>query len=105
MVPLYKPLVEKVCDFLLLIQKFLSGSVMPIDLLNMKTDWSCNLCGKIMTTDEVKGIMKDLEAEAKSLRRDDISTLKSLIMKYSGKLHKNHTLLIELKQLLVSGKC
>ena len=47
--------------------------------------------------------MKMLQKEAQGFKKDDISSIKTLLKKYSGKLHRNHTLVVELKQFLVSG--
>ena len=47
--------------------------------------------------------MKTLQKEALGFRKDDICSIKTLLKKYSGKLHRNHTLVVELKQFLVSG--
>ena len=79
------------------------GNLVPGDTLNMATDWTCDNCDQVRSATHVRNIMKSLELEAESLKKDDISSLKSLVLKYSSKLHRNHTLLVELKQLLVSG--
>ena len=47
--------------------------------------------------------MKMLQKEAQGFKKDDICSIKTLLKKYSGKLHRNHTLVVELKQFLVSG--
>ena len=47
--------------------------------------------------------MKTLQKEALGFQKDDICSIKTLLKKYSGKLHRNHTLVVELKQFLVSG--
>ena len=47
--------------------------------------------------------MKTLQKEAEGFQKDDICSIKTLLKKYSGKLHRNHTLVVELKQFLVSG--
>ena len=84
-------------------RKGCDGVMMPLDTLNMHTDWRCDKCDKEVTADQVKDMMRELEREAEGFRKDDVNRLKSLIKFYSTRLHRNHTLLVELKQFLVSA--
>ena len=84
-------------------EKSCEGIMLPRDTMNMFTDWRCDKCGRVVTADQVKDMMRGLEREAEGFRKDDINKLKSLIKFYSSRLHRNHTLLVELKQFLVSA--
>ena len=74
-----------------------------MDTMNMSTTWQCDTCRNIQSSDQARAIIKSLEDEAVNFQKEDISSLKLLLRKYATKLHRNHTLMIELKQLLVSG--
>ena len=69
----------------------------------MTTDWRCDSCHQTVESGQIRSILKDLEIQTRGLNKDDIPSLKSLLKKYSGALHRNHTLVTEVKQLLVSG--
>ena len=79
------------------------GVMLPLDTLNMRTNWRCEKCDKEVNPDQVKEMMRELEWESEGFSKDDIHRLKSLIKFYSTRLHRNHTLLVELKQFLVSA--
>ena len=78
--------------------KSCDGVMMPLD-----GDWRCEKCDKEVTADQVKDMMRELERGAEGFRKDDVNRLKTLIKFYSTRLHRNHTLLVELKQFLVSA--
>ena len=80
-----------------------SGILTPLDTLNMLTPWSCDKCASRVESETVRSILKGLQAGTQGLQRDDINSLKSILKVYTSKLHKNHTLVTEVKQLLVSG--
>ena len=77
--------------------------VVKLDTMVMTTDWRCDSCHQTVESGQIRSILKDLEIQTRGLNKDDIPSLKSLLKKYSGALHRNHTLVTEVKQLLVSG--
>ena len=79
------------------------GDLLPRDTLTMRTDWQCSGCAAVRTCHQVTDVMKAVRAEAEKLNRTDVNSLKSLLKKLSKKVHRNHSIMLELKQLLVSG--
>ena len=81
-----------------------SGHLLPRDTNNMRTDWVCSLCGAVKDYHQVADILRSVRSEADNLNKTDVSSLKALVKRLSRKLHRNHSIMIELKQLLVSGR-
>jgi len=79
------------------------GHIMPRDTNNMRTEWLCSTCGHVRPHHQVAEILRSVRAEADNLNRADVPSLKALVKNLSKKLHRNHSIMIELKQLLVSG--
>ena len=81
-----------------------AGHLQPGDTNNMRTDWSCSDCGAVRGYQQVAETLRTVRAEADNLNKTDVSSLKALVKRLSRKLHRNHSIMIELKQLLVSGR-
>ena len=84
-------------------EKCETGDLLPQDTLSMRTDWQCSGCGEVSNYQQVTEVLRAVRAEAESLNRADVKSLKSLVKKLSKKVHRNHSIMLELKQLLVSG--
>ena len=74
-----------------------------MNTMNMLTPWACDTCNNTVESETVRAILKSLQSQTQGLQRDDIHSLKSILKVYSTRLHKKHTLVTEVKQLLVSG--
>ena len=70
----------------------------------MRTDWVCSVCGAVRDYHQLADTLRSVRTEADNLNRTDVSSLKALVKRLSRKLHRNHSIMIELKQLLVSGR-
>ena len=81
-----------------------SGHLLPGDANNMRTDWVCSDCGAVRDYHQVAETLRTVRTEADHLNKTDVSSLKALVKRLSRKLHRNHSIMIELKQLLVSGR-
>ena len=80
-----------------------SGDLLARDPDNMRTDWVCSVCGAVRDYRQLADILRSVRAEADNLNKTDVTSLKALVKRLSRKLHRNHSIMIELKQLLVSG--
>ena len=81
-----------------------SGDLLARDMDNMRTDWVCSVCGAVRDYRQLADILRSVRAEADNLNKTDVTSLKALVKRLSRKLHRNHSIMIELKQLLVSGR-
>ena len=81
-----------------------SGHLLPRVTDNMRTDWVCSACGAVRDYHQVGETLRAVRKESDKLNKTDVSSLKDLVKRLSRKLHRNHSIMIELKQLLVSGR-
>ena len=81
-----------------------SGHLLPRVTDNMRTDWVCSVCGVVRDYHQVAQTLRTVRTEVDNLNKTDVSSLKALVKALSRKLHRNHSIMIELKQLLVSGR-
>eukprot|EP00092_Neocalanus_flemingeri_P021681 GFUD01023519.1.p1 GENE.GFUD01023519.1~~GFUD01023519.1.p1 ORF type:complete len:518 (-),score=116.80 GFUD01023519.1:53-1606(-) len=79
------------------------GSTIPKEPMNMKGDWICAKCEAVVDGECVRKLLKSLQKDIEGLDRNDMAAVKNIVTKYAGKLHKNHGVLTELKQYLISG--
>jgi len=66
-------------------------------------DWVCTQCEDRQEAQTVSNLLSCLEKDLEGLDRNSIKDVKQMMSKYSNKLHKNHGVLVELKQIVVSG--
>ena len=79
------------------------GATVPKDPMCVKGDWICEKCEAMVNADCVKKLLKGLQKETENLDRNDMKAVKKVFNRYSGKLYKNHGVLTELKQYIISG--
>eukprot|EP00090_Calanus_glacialis_P007363 TRINITY_DN15811_c0_g1_i1.p1 TRINITY_DN15811_c0_g1~~TRINITY_DN15811_c0_g1_i1.p1 ORF type:complete len:518 (+),score=133.58 TRINITY_DN15811_c0_g1_i1:73-1626(+) len=79
------------------------GSTIPKDPMSMKGDWICVKCEDVVNGECVRKLLKSLQKDTENLDRNDMKAVKDIFKKYARKLHKNHGVLTELKQYLISG--
>jgi len=79
------------------------GLTIPKNSMTMKGEWICLKCEAVVNADCVRNLLKSLQKDTETLDRNDMKAVKNIFNKYSGKLHKNHGVLTELKQYLISG--
>jgi len=79
------------------------GPTVPKDPMCVKGDWVCEKCEAVVNADCVKKLLKGLAKDTENLDRNDMKAVKNIYNKYAGKLYKNHGVLTELKQYIISG--
>jgi len=79
------------------------GVTVPAQPLSLTSDWECVKCKEITEGGLVGELVRGLQREMEELDRNNMKQVRGLIAKYEGKLHKNHGLLTELKQFVISG--
>ena len=63
----------------------------------------CSKCGAEHGREGVKQLLDEVAKDMEELDRNSMKAIRQLISKYSGKLHKNNGVVVELKQILIAG--
>lgn len=78
------------------------GLVLPTSPL-AQAPWTCSKCAAERQAAEVAALLATVAADMEQLDRNNMKAVKQLLTKFSALLHKNNGVLVELKQILVSG--
>ena len=79
------------------------GAVVPKDSVAESSCWVCNKCGVEREASEVAELLAAIAMDMEKLDRNNLKAVRQLVTKYSDKLHKNNGVMVELKQIVVSG--
>ena len=79
------------------------GAVMPKDSVTESSSWGCSKCGLEREASEVSELLAGITVDMERLDRNNLKAVRQVVNKYSDKLHKNNGVMVELKQIVVSG--
>ena len=79
------------------------GAVMPKDPVTESSSWGCSKCGLEREASEVSELLAGITVDMERLDRNNLKAVRQVVNKYSDKLHKNNGVMVELKQIVVSG--
>ena len=78
------------------------GAVLPKDPV-AESGWACAKCGLEREAGEVAGMLAGIATDMEKLDRNNLKAVRQLVTKCSEQLHKNNGVMVELKQIVVSG--
>jgi len=78
------------------------GTVLPKDSV-IESSWGCTKCGLEREASEVGELLAGIAVDMERLDRNNLKAVRQVVNKYSDKLHKNNGVMVELKQIVVSG--
>merc|ERR1712130_296100 len=78
------------------------GSVLPKNSVE-ESSWGCSKCGLEREVNEVSELLTSITIDMERLDRNNLKAVRQVVSKYSDKLHKNNRVMVELKQIVVSG--
>lgn len=81
-----------------------NGVQLPLDPLDDKTEWGCDSCPITITTEQVLGLMGQMQEEVDNViynKNASVRETETLIDKLSQFLHKNHYHIFALKHSLI----
>jgi len=80
-----------------------SGAVVPTAPLSIRKEWTCMVCNAAVEAKDVVNLIKTFQMDFAECDKGNVKDVRNLLKKYSSKMHKNHGMLCELKQILISG--
>ena len=78
------------------------GAVLPKEPV-AESGWACAKCGLEREAGEVAGMLAGIATDMEKLDRNNLKAVRQLVAKCSDQLHKNNGVMVELKQIVVSG--
>jgi hypothetical protein len=78
------------------------GSMVPGDPLAPDV-WRCDRCAAERPAGEVKQLLDGVAADMEQLDRNDLRAVRKLLVQHTGLLHRNHGMMVDIKQMIISG--